>query len=135
MADYRDHARAFEALGLRLVALSVDEPARSAHLKSAERLPFVLLCDTGRAVVQRFGLYNEAEKGGIARPATFVVDAARKVRFASVDSVRSRVLPADVLASLGGSEECGRREIRPGLRALFRAAGNVLRHGIRSPRG
>lgn len=134
MADYRDAAAGFEAQGLRLVALSVDEPGRASQLKKAERLPFVLLCDPGRQVVQQWDLYNEAEKGGIARPATFVLDAARKVRFASEDSVRHRAMPGDVLAALGPGGAGRKSEIRPGLRAMFRALRGMLRHGIRSPR-
>jgi hypothetical protein len=54
-------------------------------------LPFTLLCDPAREAVERFGVYNRGEKGGIAYPSTFVLERDRRVRFRSLDRTAARV--------------------------------------------
>ena len=123
------------ARGYRLVALSVDEPRRTEALRRAEGWPFPVLCDQERAVVRSLGLYNPDEKGGIAVPATFVLDGELRVRFASVDTVRHRAPAEQVLAFLRGECTDGNRaEMRPGAHGWLRAIAGVARFGLRSPR-
>src|SRR5436853_6966377 len=74
-----------------VAALSVDEPQRSRALAAQLQLPFPLLCDPARDVVRAYGLFNAEEKGGIAYPATFVLDRDRTVRFRSLDRTAKRV--------------------------------------------
>ena len=73
------------------MAVSVDSPESSEALRTQLSLPFAILCDTERRVVRDWDIYNSREKGGIAKPAVFVIDPNQVVRYASVDSVGTRV--------------------------------------------
>src|ERR1700691_3428960 len=105
------------------------------------RLPFPLLSDTAREVVQAYGLYNRNEKGGIAYPATFVLDRERVVRFRSLDRTASRVSLDVMFAFLrkgldsGAPAQPARSGIVPSLGDIARVTMNAIRKGIRSPRG
>jgi peroxiredoxin len=140
LAEYRDRFSELSSLGLGLAALSVDEPKRSSALAAQLHLPFTLLCDPGREIVRLYGLFNEKEKGGIAYPATFVLDRGRTVRFRSLDRTAARV-DLDGLFSflrLGIASAPpvtpARSRIVPGVREWIRVTGNAIRYGIRSPR-
>ena len=123
-----------------LAALSVDEPVRSRALAEQLHLPFPLLCDPGRQVVEVYGVFNTKEKGGIAYPATFVLDRDRTVRFRSLDRTAARV-DLDALFTFlrhgiasAPPPTPPRSRIIPGVREFLRVTGNAIRHGIRSPR-
>ena len=140
MADYSEHLEDFRAAGAELVAISVDDATRSEPLRQEFGLKFPLLCDTSREVVKKYGLLNSGEKGGIAFPASFVIDRNRVVRFRALEEVASRV-SVDQLIGLvrelgGGAAEPQtkprKRGVFPGLMFL-RASMNALRHGVRSP--
>ncbi len=140
MAEYRDRHAELTALGFGIAALSVDPPERSRALAAQLALPFPLLCDQAREVVRAWGLYNREEKGGIAYPATFVLDRERVVRFRSLDRTASRVELGGLFAFLRGgvgseapaTPACAR--IVPGLRDIARVTVNAFRHGIVSPK-
>lgn len=139
MADYSQHFEEFRAAGAALVAISVDDAARSEPVRQELGLKFPLLCDTSREVVKAYDLFNRAEKGGIAFPAAFVIDRDRVVRFRALEDVASRVNVEELLAfvrELGGGAGTttapSKRGVWPG--AMFvRATMNALRHGVRSP--
>src|SRR5262249_4162619 len=103
-------------------------------------LRFPLLCDPGREVVAAWGLFSREEKGGIAYPATFVLDRDRTVRFRSLDRTAARVdlegLFAFLRSGLQGSAPAApaRRMIVPPLGDWVRITVNAIRHGIRSPK-
>ena len=78
----------------------MDTPDQSEALRVQLFLPFPILCDVGRRVVREWGIYNSREKGGIAEPAVFIVDASRVVRYAAVGTVVTRVPPAELVAVL-----------------------------------
>ena len=101
MADYREHYEALLAAGGHVVAVSVDAPEHSEALRRALRLPFPILCDTERRVVRQWDLYNSRERGGIAKPAVFLIDRDRTLRFGAVDTVVRRVPAAEVVRLLG----------------------------------
>ena len=63
-------------------------------------LPFPILCDTEHRVVRDWGIYNSGEKGGIAKPAVFIIDSNHVVRYASVDAVVRRVPAAEIVSLL-----------------------------------
>ena len=105
MAGYRDHLAEIKAAGVGLVAISVDKPEESQAFKQSLQLPFPLLSDVERKVVSEWGLLNTGEHGGIAYPATWVIDQTRTVRFRSLDQTRSRVAPGSLLAFLRGEED------------------------------
>jgi len=91
-------------------------------------------------VVQTYGLFNAKEKGGIAYPATLVLDHDRTVRFRSLDRTAARVDLNALFSFLrrgiasAPPPTPSRSRIVPGLRDLIRVTGNAIRHGIRSPK-
>jgi peroxiredoxin len=139
LADYSGHLDDFRAAGAELVAISVDDAARTEPVRQELGIKFPLLCDTSREVVKKYGLLNSREKGGIALPASFVIDRERVVRFRALEDVASRV-SVDQLLEL--ARELGRgvepktkprnSGVFPGLMFL-RATMNALRHGVHSP--
>ena len=100
MADYREHYSEIRSAGASVAAVSVDAPDESEALRVQLSLPFPILCDTEHRVVRDWGIYNAEEKGGIAKPAVFLIDSSRVVRFASVDGVVKRVPAAEIVALL-----------------------------------
>lgn len=113
MADYREHFEEIRAAGATLLAASVDAPKRSETLRQQLRLPFSVLCDIDRRVVQDWGIYNPYEKGGIAKPSVFIIGPEGRVRYAAVDTVSTRVPASEIVRLLESSNE-----IRPARRKL-----------------
>jgi peroxiredoxin len=140
LAGYARRFDELESLGFRLAALSVDPPERSRAFAAQLGLRFPLLCDPARDVVRAYGILNEREKGGIAYPATFVLDRDRTVRFRSLDRTASRVDLDALFAFLRAGvaspapAEPTRTRIVPRLYDFIRILGNALRHGMRSPK-
>ena len=139
MADYSDHLEEFRAAGAQLIAISVDDAARAEPVRQELGIKFPLLCDTSREVAKKYGLLNSGEKGGIAFPASFVVDRDRVVRFRALEQVASRVTIDQLLElvrELGRGAETKTKPrnsgVFPGLMFL-RATMNAMRHGVRSP--
>jgi peroxiredoxin len=132
LADYRDRTDAFLRAGYRVAALSVDEPQRTEHLRRTLSVSFPILCDVERQVVRDWDLFNPHEKGGIAVPATFVLDGERRVGLSSIDGVRHRGAADEVLACVRGqATQAAKRTLRP---AMLRALRNMFRYGLVSPR-
>jgi peroxiredoxin len=140
LAGLHDRFAELSSLGFGLAALSVDEPQRSRALAAQLELQFPLLCDTEREVVRAYGVFNEKEKGGIAYPATFVLDRERTVRFRSLDRTASRVNLDELFAFLRRGIDSEppaapkRSRIVPGFRDFIRVMRNSLRFGFRSPK-
>jgi peroxiredoxin len=139
LADYSQHLGDFRAAGAGLVAISVDDAARAEPVRQELGIEFPLLCDTRREVVKAYGLLNAREKGGIAFPASFVIDRDRVVRFRALEEVASRVSVNELLGlirALGRGVEAPAaphtRGVWPG--AMFiRATMNALLRGVRVP--
>ncbi len=141
MAEFRDHYAEFQAAGFAIAALSVDEPARSAALAGLLNLPFPILCDTRRELVTSWGLLNEREMGGVAKPAIFVIDRHGRVAYRSVDETHRRISTNELLAFLrlgGGAAAAARpprkRWLFAGLPEWARALVNAVRYGATSPK-
>ena len=100
MADYREHYLEIQAAAASVVAVSVDAPESSEAVRAHLSLPFPILCDTERRVVRHWDIYNSREKGGIAKPAVFVIDQDRVVRYAAVDTVVKRVTATEIVRLL-----------------------------------
>ena len=135
MADYRNRYEEIRAAGAEMVAVSVDPPEKSEALRVQLSLPFTILCDTDRRVVQEWNIYNHAEKGGIAIPAIFVIGADRIVRQASVDSVAERVPALEIVRALRAgaeSQPIRRKYYFPAPSDWARSARNAIRLGVRS---
>ena len=91
MADYREHYAEIQAAGASVAAVPVDAAGASEALRVHLALPFPILCDTERRVVRDWGVYNSRERGGIAKPAVFLIDTGQVIRYAAVDTVVKRV--------------------------------------------
>ncbi len=116
-----------------MVAISVDAPEKSESVRRDLRLPFSILSDSQRRVVREWGIYNPDEKGGIAKPAVFILAPDRTVRFVSVDEVASRVPAAEIfrrLSEKGPSPGSNRKRLIPGPTSFLRAVGNAIRMGM-----
>ncbi len=140
MAEYGERYDEIPAVGADVAALTVDEPERAEAVRQRYALPFPVLCDTERKVVQAWDLYNREEKGGIARTAIFVLDRERRVQFCSADGTVSRVRAQDMLEFLrsGRPDREGpppqRRTIFPTLGEMVRTALPALRLSLRPPK-
>jgi peroxiredoxin len=136
LADYRDREAAIRAAGAKLAVLSVDSPEKSQAVRQELRLTFPVLSDTHRRVVREWGVYNAREKGGIAKPAVFILDPGRVVRFVSVDEVASRVPASEIarlLSARDGAPPPHRRALVPRPGNFFRAVSNSIHFGVRQP--
>jgi peroxiredoxin len=132
LAEYRDLYSSFRAGGANVVAVSVDAPEKSEVVRRELQLPFLILSDSQRRVVREWDIYNPNEKGGIAKPAVFVLAPDRRVRFVSIDEVASRVPAAEVLRRLTEQDSDAatkRKALIPGVRTFFRAIRNAIRMG------
>jgi peroxiredoxin len=135
LRDYRDNALAFRKAGARLAALSVDEPAISAFLRAERGLPFPLLCDPSRTAVDALGLLERGLNGGVARPATFVIDRAGKVRSRSLDGDERRAPSQAMLIFIKRGGAAGARPLRARFhRALLKLKGieSQVANGVRA---
>jgi peroxiredoxin len=111
LADYRDHYTEIRAVGASIAAASVDPPQKSEAVRRELRLPFPILCDTQRRVIQDWDIYNPREKGGIAKPAAFVIGPNRVLRYSSVDEVAKRVLASETVGILSKAGVQPRRKV------------------------
>jgi peroxiredoxin len=125
LAEFQQHHAAYRAAGFDVAALSVDETTTSEAIRRREGLAFTLLCDpTADIVVKAWGLFNRAEKGGISRPAIFVIDPGLRIRYQSVDGVASRVRAPDLLTHL---QAAGATSPAPRARVVIPRLGEMLR--------
>jgi peroxiredoxin len=89
----------FDAAGIRIVAISVDEPGVSRDLAHAKGYTFTLLSDPEMKVISQYDLVDPIDQ--VARPAEFLVDSAGTVRWTHLDpSVYVRVRPDDILEAV-----------------------------------
>lgn len=132
MADYRKNYAEIRAAGATVFAVSVDPPEKSDPVRRELNLPFSILCDTDRRVIRDWDIYNAREKGGIAKPAVFLIDRDRTVRYVSVDSVATRVPAVEIvrlLGSLADGRTARRKVYIPTPADFVRAVRNSLRSG------
>ena len=122
-----------------MVAISVDPPERSAAMRRDMKLDFPVLSDNSRQVIPTWGLLNASEKGGIAFPATFLIDRNLTVRFSSAGEGVTRRVPASEMLEMaravkaGSSAQPHPKRINPGV-MFVRAVVNSLRHGVTAKR-
>ena len=93
----------FEAAGVRPVAISVDAPQVSQDLSKKAGFRFTILSDPDAAVIRRYHLLHTGggpEGHDIARPAEFLVDSGRIVRWTNfTEDVRVRARADEMLAA------------------------------------
>jgi len=139
LADYAALYPEFRREGTEVVAISVDPPERSGEMRRDMKLDFPVLSDNSRQVITTWGLLNASEKGGIAFPATFLIDRNLTVRFSSAGEGVIRRVPASEMLEMvravkaGSSADPRPKRLNPGL-MFIRAVVNSLRHGMTAKR-
>ena len=97
------HLAEFEAAGVRPVAISVDPPDVSLNLANKEGYTFPVLSDPDAAVIRRYHILHPAgapDEHDIARPAEFLVDSSKIVRWANfTEDIRVRARANEMLAA------------------------------------
>ncbi|MBI9075623.1 MAG: redoxin domain-containing protein [Desulfatibacillum sp.] len=81
LEEINAHVRELEDLGAAVYAVSVDSPDQSEAMREEMGLKFDILSDQKRSMVRAWDLYNPHEAGGIAKPATVVLDKDGVVRY------------------------------------------------------
>jgi peroxiredoxin len=101
----------FNARKIRVIAISVDTPQESQHLRETEGYTFVILSDAKDEVIRRWDLvhpHGGVDGADIARPAEFLIDASGKVRWVNLtEDVRVRARPEQVLQAFDASTVSG----------------------------
>ena len=97
-----ENLKSFEAVGVRPVAISVDEPSVSADLCRKAHYTFTFLSDPDTVAIKRYDLLHKGagENGhDIARPAEFLVDRSGTVRWVNLaEDLRVRARAEQMLA-------------------------------------
>ena len=97
LAEIKKHYIDIIKYKTRAYAISVDSPKQSQAVVSEMMLPFDLLCDVDKKVIQLYNLVNPFEHGGIAKPAIFILNPGGKIFYRSLDDKAHRVDLAHVL--------------------------------------
>lgn len=90
MIALRKHYKKLRKLDAQIYALSVDTPEKSQYFAKELKLPYDLLCDVDRKVVDLYDLRERGNRGGLAYPATFIINAAGKIAYRSLDDTSHR---------------------------------------------
>ena len=93
----------FHAAGVRPVAISVDAPEVSRNLANKAGYTFPILSDPDAAVIRRYHILHPAggpDEHDIARPAEFLVDSSKIVRWTNfTEDIRVRARADEMLAA------------------------------------
>ena len=84
--DFRDNLAAFTADGLTVLGISPDKPEKLAKFRDRDDLPFRLLADPDKSVLEAYGAYGEKKLygkvvTGVIR-STFVIGPTGKIEHA-----------------------------------------------------
>jgi len=76
--DFRDSIASLQGAGYQVLGLSPDVPEKQRRFRDEQSVPFPLLCDPGREVLEAYGAYGEKKLygktvTGVIR-STFVID-------------------------------------------------------------
>jgi peroxiredoxin len=131
LLDFRDATLAFDKLGARIAAVSPDEPATAAFLKTERGLGFPLACDPGKKALREWGLL---EPTGEVREALFVLGRDRGLK----SRARGKLPEADRMLQFirrGGAKGATRTEPSAAARVgeFFARAAAAIRHALRTP--
>lgn len=94
----RDQNQDFRSHNVEILGVSFDTVEENAAFAKKFNFPFLLLCDTDRAIGLAYGACDDA-KAGYARRISYLIDENGKIQKA-YDSVSPRSHPAEVLADL-----------------------------------
>jgi peroxiredoxin len=101
----------FDARRIRVIAISVDTPAESQHLRETQGYTFPILSDSKDEVIRRWDLvhpHGGVDGADIARPAEFLIDSSGKVWWVNLtDDIRVRTRPEQVLRAFDTASSAG----------------------------
>jgi len=106
----RQHYEAFQQAGAEILGISSEDQKRGARFKTEFDLPFRLLADPERRVIQAYGVFHQNEPKGrpISRPAVFVLDPAGILRYRYVGAqARDRPSTETILAAVRDARNTG----------------------------
>jgi peroxiredoxin len=75
----------FRQAGAQIVTVSADPASELEEYRKAHSIPFIMLSDSAKTVIKEYGIYNPAERGGIAIPAIFIIDESGTIRYARLE--------------------------------------------------
>jgi peroxiredoxin Q/BCP len=98
--DLRDHYQTFQAQNYAILGVSADSAKAQSNFKNKQELPFPLLADEDKSVIQAFGVWGPKkfmgkEYDGIHRT-TFVIDE-NGVILEVIDKVKTKEHAAQIL--------------------------------------
>ena len=103
--SFRDNFATFKSKGIEIIGVSKDD--EKSHMKFREKfdLPFTLLADTEKKVVEKYGVWKEknmygVKKWGISRK-TFLIDADGVI-IHIFNKVKTDIHAEEVLEKLSG---------------------------------
>ena len=103
MRGIQENLSEFAAQGIRPVAISVDAPDVSEHLRSKQGYTFTFLSDPNTEVIRRYDLLHKSggpEASDISRPAEFLIDRTGTVRWVNfTEDIRVRPRAQQMLAA------------------------------------
>jgi peroxiredoxin len=103
LRSFEERLPDFDSRRIRVIAISVDTPAQSEHLRETQGYTFPILSDSKDEVIRRWDLVHPhgGEDGAdIARPAEFLIDSSGKIRWVNLtEDFRVRARPQQVLTA------------------------------------
>ena len=108
MRSFQQKLPEFDARGIRVVGISVDPPEINRRQSQKLGYTFSLLSDPEAKVIRRYDVLHPGAgpKGaGIARPAEFLIDSNRIVRWVNLtENIAIRARPEEVLNAFDQSQ-------------------------------
>jgi peroxiredoxin len=108
LAGFAVRARDLEALGARVLAISVDESPKAGPLKTWLRFPFPVLADPCHRVIDQYAGLEAGQRRGlpVGKPATYVLDRSGGIRWQYIgEDFADRPLVDEVLAQVEAARE------------------------------
>ncbi len=101
----------FDARKIRILAISVDTPAESQHLRETQGYTFPILSDAKDEVIHRWDLvhpHGGVDGADIARPAEFLIEPSGKILWVNLtEDYRVRARPEQVLQAFDAKNQSG----------------------------
>jgi len=103
LRGFENNLEEFKKRGVRVVAISVDPPARNREHTAKQGYTFTFLSDEKAEVIRRYDLLHEKgfEGEDISRPAEFLVDTTGTIRWVNLTGdYRVRLRPEELFQAL-----------------------------------
>jgi thioredoxin-dependent peroxiredoxin len=102
---FRDHFAEFRRLGVEILGVSIDHEKSHHAFVQKYHLPFILLADTDKRLVETYGVWGEKRLYGKkymgTNRVTYLIDEAGKIA-AVFPKVKPDTHPEEILAALQG---------------------------------